>query len=652
MTILARLLVGGRCIPRPLAACVSLGLLSVPVLPLVHEAMVLAIAFALKTAASSLMVKQALMQAGLDPVYAAVFNRTMGNIEAKGLAVAGPLGDALHQMAPSFFASSDKVLPGAWATALVGDGVSVLASSIAMLGTEVIFIAGGLALLLSGLRRGRAEPKPLFLALALLGIMLQIRGLVGLVGLRFSIEDIEIMGLSHVFTKLFPMDAGAYRGMVTDPLGALVPFLLPAIIALSLYGLPLAVKFLWTWVKRGPRSALRPQILWSSFHWPFRSPEQHLGQPAILGVALLMGLFVSQALLPASADYNFPIEAETSPVPEAGEPSLLAATPIVVEQQEAPKAIANSEPSKVVISGADYNYTYTVNGQARRIRGIGYNVMYSHLSGTERAARYDSDFDLMRAAGVSTILGWEREQFDELTLEKAQEYGLGVVLPYYLPRDGEYSDRVYQQKIEQDVKEWVGRFKKYPALRMWGIGNEVIHGMGKNPDAPRPRAFAQFYVKLADMVHTLDPDHPVTYRDAEDLYISPIRDAFNKDGVRRSWFVYGVNFFTNRICEALDNWPKRALDTPLMVSEFAPTGLSPEDRPKGYVKMLRCIAKQKASVLGAFAYVWTTNGPEAIDRVMGLVTADGQPVDRSLSSLGRAYRHNLDLNEEVFRATE
>ncbi|MDP2936114.1 MAG: hypothetical protein Q8O86_06440, partial [Dehalococcoidia bacterium] len=87
-------------------------------------------------------------------------------------------------------------------------------------------------------------------------------------------------------------------------------------------------------------------------------------------------------------------------------------------------------------------------------------------------------------------------------------------------------------------------------------------------------------------------------------------------------------------------------------SEFAPTGLSLEDRPKGYVKMLRCIAKQEASVLGAFAYVWTTNGPEAIDRVMGLVTADGQPVDRSLSALGKVYRHNLDLNEEVFRATE
>jgi hypothetical protein len=37
---------------------------------------------------------------------------------------------------------------------------------------------------------------------------------------------------------------------------------------------------------------------------------------------------------------------------------------------------------------------------------------------------------------------------------------------------------------------------------------------------------------------------------------------------------------------------------------------------------------------------------------MGLVNADGQPVDRSLSALGKIYRHNLDLNEEVLRATE
>ncbi|MDP2727781.1 MAG: glycoside hydrolase family 2 TIM barrel-domain containing protein [Dehalococcoidia bacterium] len=607
----------------------------IPLLPLIHQGAVLAIALALRAISSSLIVKQLLMQIGLDPVYASVFNRTLGNIEARGLAAAGPLGDILHQLAPALFASPDQVVPGAWATALIGDGASLLASAIAMVGTEVIFIAVGLVMLGVALRDGRASKRAPFLALALLGLMFQARGLVGLFRLRFSLEDMEIMGLSHFFTKLFPVDAESYQELVAEPFRTFAPYLVPFIIIFTIYGALLCVILLRTRI-RLRKDERGESVLGRMLLWPRRLADNRSAYAALVPIALFVGAILSQEFFPALANYNYPAEGESVSAQLVDESVPGSAAP---DGPPTAKVDLVSGPSRVTVTGASLDYSYKVNGHPEKIRGIGYNAMYSHLSPPERAARYDQDFAQMKAAGVNTILGWEREQFDELTLEKAQQYGLGVVMPYYLPRDGDYGNITYERDVERDVKEWVKRFRQYPALRMWGIGNEVIHGMG-NPETPKARAFAQFYVGLADAVRALDPDHPVTYRDAEDLYLGPIRDALRKDGVRRSWFVYGVNFFTFRICEALPSWPKRDFDVPVIVSEFAPSGLGPGDRPKGYLRMLKCIMKEQPLVLGGFAYVWTTSGPEAIDRVMGLVDGEGRPVDRSLGVLKKAFRYD------------
>jgi hypothetical protein len=42
-------------------------------------------------------------------------------------------------------------------------------------------------------------------------------------------------------------------------------------------------------------------------------------------------------------------------------------------------------------------------------------------------------------------------------------------------------------------------------------------------------------------------------------------------------------------------------------------------------------------VLGGLAYTWATNGPEELDRVFGLVDADGKATDGALAALSGAY---------------
>ena len=72
---------------------------------------------------------------------------------------------------------------------------------------------------------------------------------------------------------------------------------------------------------------------------------------------------------------------------------------------------------------------------------------------------------------------------------------------------------------------------------------------------------------------------------------------------------------------------------PLLVSEFAPGGMSPADRPQGLREMWKMIRGANGWVLGGAVYAWTTDGPEEVDRVFGLVDDDGQPVDGAFAAI-------------------
>ena len=48
---------------------------------------------------------------------------------------------------------------------------------------------------------------------------------------------------------------------------------------------------------------------------------------------------------------------------------------------------------------------------------------------------------------------------------------------------------------------------------------------------------------------------------------------------------------------------------PLLVSEFAPGGMSPADRPEGFRSMWKMIRGANGWVLGGAVYAWTTDGP-------------------------------------------
>jgi beta-galactosidase/beta-glucuronidase len=190
----------------------------------------------------------------------------------------------------------------------------------------------------------------------------------------------------------------------------------------------------------------------------------------------------------------------------------------------------------------------------------------------------------------------------------------------------------------------VKRHKDSPALRMWGLGNEVLHGM-VDPKTRRSQTFAAFLVQAADLIHGLDPSHPVVYRDAEDAYLLPLANALRATSQPRPWFVYGMNFFSTRMDDALTKGPTRTLPQALLISEYGPVGLRPADRPVGYMRFWN-VLRSRPKILGGFAYVWTTAGPEPLDRGFGLTNPAGEPVDGTLAAMASVFV-NEQLDEKL-----
>src|SRR6266581_4583159 len=108
---------------------------------------------------------------------------------------------------------------------------------------------------------------------------------------------------------------------------------------------------------------------------------------------------------------------------------------------------SGDKPSVVTtVKAPDGSYKYLVNGQEQLFIGMGYDPIYRYLPRDQRAANYHRDFQILREAGVNTITGWdadkgyEQDKFDELTLDIANIYGIGVVMALNLPPEGDYNN--------------------------------------------------------------------------------------------------------------------------------------------------------------------------------------------------------------------
>lgn len=564
----------------------ALILLLAPLGVIVHQAALWASAAAVSYAVSLDAVRAAVISAASDQVYAQLVLGMFGSARVKGL----------------------ELDDDSWLTVIFGTGSSAVGVQLVQLLVNFVMIAAG-AGLLGFSTAGRGEKQVRWLSswqARAAGLLALAYGAGAELQLSWSNGSGGEMALSMVATKVLGINSAVYDAIVRQ--GQVLSFGINALVIVLAAALGLGAAWLLA-----------------------RLFGRHSSGGRVRFTRVQSGLMVL-----TSASAVFWCTQPVAAFEDAGQAPAAAEAPADTTLA----AMATQLPSVVSVSPPDgqRGWTYWVNGQEEFIRGFGYNPVFTSETDDERGARYDRDFQAMSDNGANTVVGWNEQVFDEVLMEKAGQHGLGVILPFDLPVTVAYEDPAVRAQLLETVKQRVERFQNNPSLRMWGVGNEVLHGiLWAKGSQERYYAAARFIVEAADAVHEIDPNHPVVYRDAEDFYEAAMADALAADGKARPWFVYSMNFFTTRMQQALDSGPTTKLPNALMFSEYGPVGMRPEDRPAGYRELWNIIRAHRGRVLGGLAYVWTTAGPEPLDRNFGLTDVDGTPVDGALSALGAAY---------------
>jgi hypothetical protein len=306
-------------------------------------------------------------------------------------------------------------------------------------------------------------------------------------------------------------------------------------------------------------------------------------------------------------------------------------------------------------------YTYEVAGWPESIRGMGYSPPVAGLTGEQRRARYQQDFGLMAAAGVNTLIGWDPAAFDGLMLDVAHDAGLGVALPFDVDFTQDVRDPATRATFMSAVLRWVDQYREHPALRIWAVGNEVLQRSvppswcSTAPSVEQDAwaaAWGDLLVQLADAIHDRDPYHPVLYREAEDAYTPWLAEALAARPAERPWLIYGINAYTPRLAEILGNWPAHHIPSPLLVSELAPLNAPFGARADAFREIWAVVRSFPAYVLGGSVYVWSTDGPEDVDRQFGLVDAFGTPVDDALATIADLFRADAAMTPAARRTLD
>jgi beta-glucuronidase len=175
------------------------------------------------------------------------------------------------------------------------------------------------------------------------------------------------------------------------------------------------------------------------------------------------------------------------------------------------------------------------------------------------------DFALMKEMGVNTLRIYYQSYMksDKAFLEKMyQGYGFKVAMSNFLGKyaigsgagwsEGtDYENPVHQKNMMEYVRRMVMEFKDEPYILMWILGNENNYGVASNANK-KPDAYYKFVNKVAKMIKSIDPNHPVAICNGDILFLEkfgkydPDVDAYGANVYRGD---YGFGSFWEDVAE-------------------------------------------------------------------------------------------------------
>jgi len=260
--------------------------------------------------------------------------------------------------------------------------------------------------------------------------------------------------------------------------------------------------------------------------------------------------------------------------------------------------------SVVKITGQKGSWTLEVNGKPFYIKGVGLGEM---------TGKGGEDYlKMAQELGANAVRTWGTDQGTQEYFDTALKYGLMVDAGIWLSwtkqdeKTTYIGDSEYKQKTRQEISDYVNKFKNHPALLMWNIGNEAFFF---SRDEEERAALANFLEEMIQMVHKLDPNHPVIYTSADATALPYIQKYVP------SLDIFGMNIYGS-IRMSHTKWEKSGLNIPYCVTEYGPhgpwdvkkdsNGASEEEPDQGKAANYRNMTKEimgfKGYNIGGFAF--------------------------------------------------
>lgn len=228
----------------------------------------------------------------------------------------------------------------------------------------------------------------------------------------------------------------------------------------------------------------------------------------------------------------------------------------------------------------------------------------------------EGDFALLKQMGANTIRIYhlpsnnlligdiykgsqnERNMFDHAVNKKLlrdlyKTYGIRVIAGHFMgswtigagvpwSEGVDYTNPKHRERIKRSVKAMVLDNKNEPYILMWLLGNENNTASFSNENAPtHVQAYATLVGEIVDMIHKLDPNHPVAICDGDSLDHAMLH-AYAK--YAKGIDIISFNAYRGNGFGDLWEKAKSILDRPVFISEFGAFAYSQkgEDEQRQY----------------------------------------------------------------------
>ena len=190
---------------------------------------------------------------------------------------------------------------------------------------------------------------------------------------------------------------------------------------------------------------------------------------------------------------------------------------------------------------------YQMPSDDPRVMGLyandGHRLTFAHATNKEILR------DLFNQYGIRVIAG---HFFGEWTL------GTGAVWPQ---EEADYTNPEHRKNLLTAVRVMVEEHKDEPYLLMWLIGNENFNPFDQDNAETQVEAFLTLVNEAAELIHSLDPNHPVAICNWDMHHVPEIaRLAPAID-------IYGTNVYRYDLSEDYQKL-KNTIDRPVLLTEY------------------------------------------------------------------------------------